>query len=130
MNKIGIIGGSGLDDPDLLREPREIEVMTPYGEPSSPLMCGKIEGVEVVLLSRHGKNHQYTPTDVNYRANIQALKDNGVTHILATTACGSLRREIDRSHFVILDQFIDFTKKRKNTFFDSSSGQGFTGKRP
>lgn len=130
MNKIGIIGGSGLDDPDLLHQPREIEVMTPYGEPSSPLTLGQIEGVEVVILSRHGKKHQYTPGDVNYRANIQALKDNGVTHILATSACGSLRQEIDRGHFVIPDQFIDFTKKRANTFFESFGGEGFNSHTP
>lgn len=130
MNKIGIIGGSGLDDPELMRETHEIEVMTPYGEPSAPLVCGKVEGVEVMLLSRHGKKHQHSPTGVNYRANIQALKDNGVTHILATTTCGSLRQEIDRGHFVILDQFIDFTRKRTNTFFESFAGQDLSAHTP
>ena len=119
MKKIGVIGGSGLDDPGLLSEYHEVEMMTPFGEPSAPLTCGKYEGVEVVLLPRHGKQHQYSPTGINYRANIRAMKDIGVTHILATTACGSLRQEINRGHFVILDQFIDFAKQRANTFFDS-----------
>lgn len=117
--KIGIIGGSGLDDPDILKEPQVLNVSTEYGEPSSPLLCGTIGGRETVILARHGRQHQYSPTQVNNRANIQALKDAGVTHILATTACGSLRTEIDRGHLVILDQFIDFTRFRKNTFFDS-----------
>lgn len=117
--KIGIIGGSGLDDPDILKQPQEIEVDTEYGKPSSSLMTGTIEGVETVLLARHGRRHQFSPTQVNNRANIMALKNTGVTHIIATTACGSLKAEIDRGHLVVLDQFIDFTRFRKNTFFDS-----------
>ena len=119
MTKIGIIGGSGLDDPDLLKQAETVEVDTPYGKPSSALSIGKISEVDVVLLARHGKKHQFSPTQVNYRANIQALKDQGVTHILATTACGSLKEEIGRGHFVLIDQFIDFTKFRKTTFFES-----------
>ncbi len=119
MVKIGIIGGSGLDDPDILQEPKSVEVDTEFGKPSSSLLIGRIGGVETVLLARHGRKHQYSPTQVNNRANIMALKQVGVTHILATTACGSLRTEIDRGHLVILDQFIDFTRFRKNTFFDS-----------
>jgi 5'-methylthioadenosine phosphorylase len=119
MVKVGIIGGSGLDDPDIFQEADEVSIDTPYGQPSSNLTIGQIGGVEVVLLARHGKNHQYSPTDVNYRANIHALKEQGVTHIIATTACGSLKEEIDRGHFVIVDQFIDFTRHRDITFFDS-----------
>ena len=119
MVKIGIIGGSGLDDPDILRKPEIIRIETDYGEPSSPLVSGKIGEIETVILARHGEKHQYSPTEVNNRANISALKNAGVTHILATTACGSLRDEIDRGHLVILDQFIDFTRFRKNSFFDS-----------
>lgn len=119
MVKIGIIGGSGLDDPDILQDPKKVEMNTEYGKPSSSLMTGKIGGVETVLLARHGRKHQYSPTQVNNRANIMALKQVGVSHIIATTACGSLRAEIDRGHLVILDQFIDFTRFRKNTFFDS-----------
>lgn len=119
MMKIGIIGGSGLDDPDILQEPQTVEVDTKYGKPSSALMIGKIAGVETVILARHGRRHQYSPTQVNNRANIAALKQVGVSHIIATTACGSLRAEIERGCLVILDQFIDFTRFRKNTFFDS-----------
>jgi 5'-methylthioadenosine phosphorylase len=118
MVKIGIIGGSGLEDPKILKDAKEKKVSTAYGEPTSALIEGKIKGVEVVIISRHGKEHTITPTNVNYRANISALKEAGCTHILATTACGSLREEIGRGDFVILDQFIDFTKQRKMTFHD------------
>lgn len=117
--KIGIIGGSGLDDPDILQGARDVETETKFGKPSSPLKMGMIGGVEIVLVARHGRRHQYSPTQVNNRANIMALKEAGVTHILATTACGSLRQEIARGHLVVLDQFIDFTRFRHNTFFDS-----------
>ncbi len=121
MVKVGIIGGSGLDDPQILSNSVVKEVTTPYGDPSSALTCGTIKGVAVVLLSRHGKDHEHTPTGVNYRANIWALKEEGCTHILATTAVGSLREEIGRGHFVILDQFIDFTRHRSLSFHDSFS---------
>ncbi|MCP3887385.1 MAG: S-methyl-5'-thioadenosine phosphorylase [Desulfobulbaceae bacterium] len=119
MVKIGVIGGSGLDSPDILKEPQLKNVTTKFGAPSSPLVCGTINGVEAVIVARHGNEHQFSPTQVNNRANIDALREQGVTHIIATTACGSLRKEIDRGHLVILDQFIDFTRFRKNTFFDS-----------
>jgi 5'-methylthioadenosine phosphorylase len=119
MVKVGIIGGSGLDDPEILNHAEITEVDTPYGKPSSALSSGKINGVDVVLIARHGKKHLLSPTQVNYRANIWALKDQGVTHVIATSACGSLREEIDRGHFVIVNQFIDFTKHRKVTFHDS-----------
>ena len=118
MVKVGIIGGSGLDDPKLLKEHEEKEVDTPYGKPSSNLTCGKLNGVDVVILARHGKGHTVTPTNVNYRANIFALKQEVCTHIIATTACGSLREEIGRGDFVIIDQFIDFTRHRKITFHE------------
>jgi 5'-methylthioadenosine phosphorylase len=119
MARIGIIGGSGLDNPDMLSNPRDERVTTPYGEPSSPLKHGTIGGTEVVLLARHGREHTIPPTQVNYRANIRALKDVGCTHILATTAVGSLREEIRRGDLVIIDQFIDCTKQRKMTFHES-----------
>lgn len=118
MTKIAIIGGTGLEDPEILKNAHKIKVSTPYGEPTSELTTGNIEGKEVVIISRHGKEHTTTPTGVNNRANIHALKEQGCTHILATTACGSLRQEIGRGHFVVLDQFIDFTKHRKATFHD------------
>lgn len=119
MTKIAIIGGSGLEDPDILKSPKEIKVNTPYGEPTSELTTGKIGNMDVVILSRHGKKHTIPPTQVNNRANIWALKEQGCEYILATTACGSLREEIVRGDLVILDQFIDFTKHRKTSFFDS-----------
>lgn len=118
MAKIAIIGGSGLEDPKILKSPQLIKTDTPFGEPSSELTCGKIGETEVVILSRHGKKHTIPPTQVNNRANIWALKNQGCEYILATTACGSLREEIDRGHLVILDQFIDFTKHRITTFHD------------
>ncbi len=118
-NKIGIIGGSGLDDPRILKDAEELRVSTPFGDPSSALTVGSIEGKEVVILARHGRQHTIPPTQVNYRANIHALKDQNCTHILATTACGSLREEIGRGDLVILDQFIDFTRFRRITFFET-----------
>jgi len=121
MIKIGIIGGSGLDNPQILTNTTEVITDTPYGKPTSPLRCGTINGFDVILVSRHGLKHQYSPSEVNYRANIFALKEQGVSHIIATTACGSLREEIGRGHFIIIDQFIDFTRIRKNTFYDSFS---------
>lgn len=119
MIKIGIIGGSGLEDPQILSNVHEEDVTTPYGKPTSVLKHGIINAKDVVLISRHGKHHQYSPTEVNYRANLYALKAAGVTHIVATTACGSLKEEIGRGHFVVLDQFIDFTKHRINTYADT-----------
>lgn len=118
MAKIGIIGGSGLEDPDILKKTKEIKVGTPYGEPSSSFLVGKIENKDVVLLSRHGRKHTIPPTQVNNRANIYAFKDLECTHIITTTACGSLKEEIGRGDVIIPDQFIDFTRHRKITFFD------------
>ncbi|MDR0630109.1 MAG: S-methyl-5'-thioadenosine phosphorylase [Treponema sp.] len=119
MAFIGIIGGSGLDNPDILSNPWDEDPGTPYGRPSSLLKRGTIGGVEVALLARHGREHTIPPTQVNYRANIAALKAAGCTHIVATTAVGSLREEISRGDLVIVDQFIDFTKQRKMTYHES-----------
>nr|F6V515.1 RecName: Full=S-methyl-5'-thioadenosine phosphorylase; AltName: Full=5'-methylthioadenosine phosphorylase; Short=MTA phosphorylase; Short=MTAP; Short=MTAPase [Xenopus tropicalis] len=117
--KVGIIGGSGLDDPDILEGRLEKYVDTPFGKPSDALVLGKIKNVDCVLLaSRHGRQHTIAPTNVNYRANIWALKSEGCTHILVTTACGSLREEIQPGDIVIVDQFIDRTTKREQTFYD------------
>lgn len=117
--KIGIIGGSGLENPEILINPEVISLTTPFGSPSSDLLHGKIKNKDVVILSRHGKHHTIPPTQVNNRANIYALKQLGCTHIITTTACGSLREEIKRGDFVILDQFIDFTRHRPITFFEN-----------
>ena len=121
--KIGIIGGSGMEDPTLISNYSKETVSTPYGDPSSELIVGNIADVPVVILSRHGQGHSINPTNVNYRANIWSLKENGCTHILAATACGSLRRQIEPGHFVFPDQFIDRTTKRISTYFDGPDVQ-------
>ena len=119
MIRIGIIGGSGLDNPDILIAPHDVKVTTPYGDPSSSLRIGKIKGVDVILLARHGREHTIPPTFVNYRANIYALKEAGCTHIIATTAVGSLREKIKRGDLIIVDQFIDFTRRRHLSYHES-----------
>jgi len=118
MVKIGIIGGSGLDNPDILKDAKEVNVETPYGPPTSSLTCGAIEGVDVAIIARHGRDHSIYPSAVNFRANIWALKEKGCTHILASTAVGSLREELAPGHLVFPSQFIDHTRKREGTFFD------------
>lgn len=118
MIKIGMIGGSGFDDPDFLSDVKIVKKGTPFGPLSADLIMGKAGGVEVILLLRHGKGHRIRPSAVNYRANVWALKDEGVTHVIATTACGSLREEIEPGHLVFPDQFIDFTKQRRSTFHE------------
>ena len=117
--RIGVIGGSGLDDPDIIKDLQSQNLTTAYGEVT--VKYGKLNDVDVVFVPRHGNRHQFSPTHVNYRANIQSLKDSGVGHIIATNACGSLKAEIQRGDFVIPDQFIDFTKHRINTFHDDFS---------
>jgi 5'-methylthioadenosine phosphorylase len=119
MVKIGIIGGSGLEDPGILKDSSAQKVTSPFGEPSSELLCGKIEGIDVVIISRHGKGHTIMPSNVPYQANIHALKEVGCTHILATTACGSLKEEIKPGDLILIDQFIDRTTKRKSTFYEA-----------
>ena len=106
MVKIGIIGGSGLDDPDILKDVKEIEADTPYGKPSSNLTIGKIENVDVIILARHGKKHTIYPTGVNYRANIHAMKEQGCTHIIVTTACGSLKEDIKPGDLFLLTSLL------------------------
>lgn len=118
MVKIGIIGGTGLDDPKLLKEAEEVNIKTKYGKPSSVITTGKIKSVEVAILARHNVGHTIWPTAVNFRANIAVLKKLACTHILATTACGSLRENIKPGDLVIPDQFIDFTKHRDITFHE------------
>jgi len=117
--KIGIIGGSGLDDPDIIKDIQSQTWTTPYGE--TTVKSGRLKGVDIVFVPRHGDRHQFSPTHVNYRANIQTLKDLKTSHIIATNACGSLKEEIERSDFIIPNQFIDFTRHRINTFHDDFS---------
>ncbi|XP_032873723.1 S-methyl-5'-thioadenosine phosphorylase [Amblyraja radiata] len=118
--KIGIIGGSGLGDMDILEEKCEKHVDTPFGKPSDVLVVGKIKNINCVLLARHGRGHSIMPTNVNYQANIWALKNEGCTHIIAATACGSLQEDIQPGDIVIIDQFIDRTTKRHQTFYGGS----------
>ena len=120
---IGIIGGSGLEDPAIIKNHSLKSVTTPYGAMSSDIVCGLISGIPVSIISRHGKNHSINPTNVNYRANIWGLKEQGCTHILATTACGSLKENIKPGDFIFPDQFIDRTTKRLGTFYDQSNVQ-------
>src|SRR3989344_2874985 len=118
MIKVGIIGGSGLDDPDIIKDRKEFYADTRFGKPSDALIIGTIKDIDVVLLARHGRKHTIMPGNVNYRANIMALKEQGCTHVLVSTACGSLREEIEPGYLVFIDQFIDRTTKRHSTFYD------------
>jgi len=116
--KIGIIGGSGLYGMKELDIIEEREVSTPFGAPSGPVVIGKISGKSVAFLPRHGKGHIFTPSEVNYRANIFALKTLGVRFIISVSACGSLKEQFAPGNIVIPDQLIDFTKgKRESSFF-------------
>ncbi|XP_048487101.1 S-methyl-5'-thioadenosine phosphorylase [Plutella xylostella] len=117
---IGIIGGSGFDDPTLFENQVTRRVTTPFGDPSDVITEGEIKGVPCALLARHGRKHQIQPSDVNYRANIWALKQAGCTHVLATTATGSLVEQYRPGDLVILDDFIDRTWGRKCTFYDNT----------
>ena len=118
---IGIIGGSGLYAIDALEEAQWLAVETPWGKPSDALLMGRIEGVRFVFLPRHGRGHRIPPSDLNARANVDALKRAGCTDLLAISAIGSLREEIPPGHFVAVDQFIDRTFARDSSFF----GPGF-----
>ncbi|CAG9835024.1 unnamed protein product [Diabrotica balteata] len=120
--KVGIIGGTGFDDPDILKNRKEKTVSTPFGNPSDSLILGEIDGVPCVLLARHGRKHDLMPSDVNYRANIWALKEEGCTHIIATTAVGSLQEHYKPGGLVLVDSFIDRTTNRKQTFYDGEPG--------
>jgi 5'-methylthioadenosine phosphorylase len=121
--KIGVFGGSGLYN--LLDDVEEIIVDTPYGAPSAPVAAGTVGGQRVAFLPRHGKNHQYPAHAVNYRANIFALKSLGVERIIAPCSCGSLQKRIKPGDFVVLDQFVDRTRMRKDTFYDGANSSHF-----
>jgi len=125
--KIGIIGGTGLDNPDLLENRQEKYVDTPFGKPSDALITGQIKGIECVLLARHGRGHHLNPTNINYCANMWALKAEGCTCIVATSACGSLKADVPPGHFVITDQFFDWTRHRRLTYYDGSEGNPCKG---
>ncbi len=115
--KLGIIGGSGVYDIPGLADMRWQAVETPWGKPSDELLFGTLDGQELVFLPRHGRGHKLSPTDLNFRANIDALKRVGVTEIVSVSAVGSLKAELPPGHFVIVDQFIDRTFARAKSFF-------------
>ncbi|HIE39520.1 MAG TPA: S-methyl-5'-thioadenosine phosphorylase [Anaerolineales bacterium] len=115
--RIGIIGGSGLYQMTGLTDVEERHISTPFGEPSDTLLIGTLEGVRVAFLARHGRGHRIMPTEVNYRANIFALKSLGVEQVISVSACGSLREHLHPGEVVVPHQLFDFTKKRAYTFF-------------
>ncbi len=114
---IGIIGGSGLYDIEGLEDAKWVTVETPWGEPSDQVFTGTLNGVKMAFLPRHGRGHVQTPSSINYRANIDALKRIGVTDVISVSACGSFREEMAPGDFVIVDQFIDRTFAREKSFF-------------
>ena len=114
---LGIIGGSGIYDLPGLANVREKKVATPWGEPSAPVMIGDIAGLPVAFMPRHDRGHRLSPSDINYRANIDALKRIGVTDLISLSACGSFKQELPPGTFVLVDQFVDRTYKRESSFF-------------
>ena len=114
---LGIIGGSGLYDLPGLEKVREERIASPWGEPSSPLRIGEIAGLPIAFLSRHDKGHRLSPSDINYRANIDVMKRAGVTDLVSLSACGSFKEELPPGTFVLVDQFVDRTFGRENSFF-------------
>jgi 5'-methylthioadenosine phosphorylase len=121
--EFGVIGGSGLYDPKLLKNIQEITVDTPYGKPSDVIIVGELNGKSVAFLPRHGKKHTIRPTDVPARANIFALKKLGVKRILATSTVGSLKEEYHPGEIVFVDQFIDRTTRREESFYTVAEGK-------
>ncbi len=118
MSKLAIIGGSGLYDINGITNEEWITLNTPWGEPSDQILKAKIEGKEIFFLPRHSRGHKINPTNINFRANIDALKQLGVTDILSVSAVGSLKEELEPGKIVLIDQFIDRTFDRNKTFFD------------
>jgi len=114
---LGIIGGSGVYDLPGLQNVREEHIKSPWGEPSGPLRVGEMSGLPVVFLPRHDKGHRLSPSDINYRANIDILKRAGVTSLVSLSACGSFKEELPPGSFVLIDQFVDRTHKRESSFF-------------
>ena len=118
MNKLGIIGGSGLYNMEGLENSKWIKVNTPWGNPSDDILRAEFKGKEIFFLPRHGRGHTVNPSNINFRANIDALKQLGVTDIISMSAVGSLKENLEPGTFVIVDQFIDRTFARVKTFFD------------
>ncbi|NMB41512.1 MAG: S-methyl-5'-thioadenosine phosphorylase [Firmicutes bacterium] len=120
--KIAIIGGTGFYDAKVINNPEEVEVKTAYGKVQ--ITIGNVNKIAIAFLARHGGKHELPPHRINYRANIAALKNIGVARILATTAVGSLKKELPPGSIAIIDQFIDFTKNREHTFYDGTNANG------
>ena len=118
MNKLGIIGGSGLYSMEGLEDSKWIKIDTPWGNPSDEILQAKLNGKEICFLPRHARGHKINPSNINFRANIDALKQLGVTDIISMSAVGSLKENLEPGKFVIVDQFIDRTFARVKTFFD------------
>ena len=118
MNKLEIIGGSGLYNIDGIKDEKWITVKTPWGEPSDQILEAKIDNKQIYFLPRHSRGHKINPSNINFRANIDALKQLGVTDVLSVSAVGSLKDELEPGKFVLVDQFIDRTFARVKTFFD------------
>src|ERR1700735_4531056 len=119
---IGVIGGSGVYELPGLTDLREERVATPWGDPSDALRFGRVGETQAVFLARHGRGHRFSPSTINYRANIDALKRVGVTDIIALSACGSFHHELYPGLFVMIDQFEDRTYKREKNFFGARLG--------
>lgn len=115
--EIGIIGGSGLYEMEGLEQVREKRIATPFGRPSDALVLGTLDGVRIAFLARHGRGHRLSPSEINYRANIYALKSLGVSRIVSVSAVGSMKETIKPGHLLLPNQFIDLTKQRASTFF-------------
>src|ERR1700750_1524174 len=114
---LGIIGGSGIYDLPGLEKVRQKKIKSPWGEPSAPLRVGEIDALPVFFLTRHGKGHRLSPSDINYRANIDVLKRAGVTDLVSLSACGSFKENLPPGTFVLVDQFVERTHKRESSFF-------------
>ena len=114
---LGIMGGSGLYDLPAFENPRWQSVPSPWGAPSDDILFAEVDGLPVRFLPRHGRQHRTSPSDINYRANIDALKRAGVTDLISISACGSLKEQYPPGHFVLVDQFIDRTFSREKSFF-------------
>jgi 5'-methylthioadenosine phosphorylase len=116
---LGVLGGSGLYEMDGLRDVKELDIDTPFGRPSDVLVKGTLEdGTSLIFLPRHGRGHRVPPHQINYRANVCALKKAGATHLVSVSAVGSMKEEIEPGHLVVPHQFIDLSKKRITTFFE------------
>jgi 5'-methylthioadenosine phosphorylase len=114
---LGVIGGSGIYDLPGLEKAQTKAIASPWGDPSGPLLTGEIDGLPIVFLSRHDKGHRHSPSDINYRANIDVLKRAGVTDLVSLSACGSFKENLAPGTFVLVDQFVDRTHKRESSFF-------------